>query len=134
MDASFLGSELACHIRDYGRWLIGEPQWKDRCFVSAEAQDRKTIMILLRARAAMSVWHRLSERIRRRHRSRIRRDVQRLTALQNGRGPAPRGLLDAAWEDHPRIEEWWAQADLPGLPPPFWGGDPVSAAESASRP
>jgi predicted nucleotidyltransferase len=45
---SWLGSELANHIAEYGTWLKGQGNWRHSVFVSKSSIDRKKIKILTR--------------------------------------------------------------------------------------
>ncbi len=133
----WLQSELAAHIRDYGKWLHGRPGWTQAVRVGERACARKQRVVLARSRAGLSVWRKLSERMRARYRIRIQRDIQRLAWLRRGLGPPPRALLDAAWHERPEIDVWWSEAGLAdSAPPPFWlnaGGAIMVRSVAAER-
>ena len=118
--SKWLGSELAAHVRDYGVWLRGSPTWADGVSVNQETIGRKQKMIMARSASASSVWALLSEDYRNRYRTKVRRDVQRLTYLKRGAGPPPRPVLDTAWAASPDISRWWRAAKLEGAPPDLW--------------
>lgn len=93
----WLGSELACHVAKYGRWLKGRPDWGSRCFASSQAIERKRRAIVCRARALSKHVDRVSEELVWRCTIRIRRDVQRLKALLEQEPVPTTPSLDEAW-------------------------------------
>jgi hypothetical protein len=93
----WLGSELATHVAIYGRWLVGEDDWRDRAHVSADAVRRKKMGLSLQLRELERLWPSLLPGAQARHLRRLRRETQRLWLLRNGEAVPPTRHLDEAW-------------------------------------
>jgi hypothetical protein len=96
----WLGSELASHVAAFGRWLHGSGTWKSRAFVSPRAVERKRRHLQTRVAALRESWASLSLAARRKHLTRLRRDLQRLDVMLEGRPVPPSPILDEAWSSH----------------------------------
>jgi hypothetical protein len=92
------GSELAGHVAAYGRWLRGPEDWKTEVFASPAAVQKKQRQLADRIQALEASWLNLAPAYRRRLFTLIRRDLQRLELLRQGRPVLPTPLLDHDWE------------------------------------
>jgi hypothetical protein len=93
------GSELAGHIAAYGRWLRGSDDWKKEVFSSPGAVQKKQRQLADRIEALEAGWSDLAPPYRRRLFTLIRRDLQRLELLREGRAVLPTPLLDRDWRE-----------------------------------
>jgi len=98
-DARWLGSELAGHIAAYGRWMHGEPKWRESVVSSQRAVCRKTKMLENHVRALNRSWTFFPERYRRLHARLLRQDMQRLHRLASGNPVPPTPILDQEWRE-----------------------------------
>jgi len=101
-DRTWLGSELATHIAEFGVWLHGSDRWRSNARCSDLAADTKRLTIELRAAALQKRWDTLRSDFRHHHATVIRQDVQRLLLLQQKRPVPPTRLLDNDWENSQR--------------------------------
>lgn len=92
------GSELAGHIAAYGRWLHGPGDWRTEVFSGALAVQRKQRQLEDRMQAFLASWDDLAPPYRYRLFTLIRRDLQRLELLCQGRPVPPTPLLESAWQ------------------------------------
>jgi hypothetical protein len=106
----WLGSELASHIAEYGHWLAGSGAWRGRARISRRALDAKLSAIQMMLAELDRLWIHLLPPARVRHAMRVRRDIQRLQVLCEGRAVPPRPYLDELWAGSNAAEE-----DLPAL-------------------
>lgn len=90
----WLGSELANHISFYGVPLDARPEWFSHAQVGEAAAARKERRISAYIRSLEMHWHELSTGARSRYAIKVRRELQRLKLLQNGRPVPPTALLD----------------------------------------
>jgi predicted nucleotidyltransferase len=91
------GSELAVHIAAFGVWLKGHRSLP-RCIApSQQTIIHRRDQIVARCRAVANRWSLLESNFKRKHASKIRRDLQRLTLLKSGRANIPAPALDDQW-------------------------------------
>jgi hypothetical protein len=95
--ATWLGSELANHVAHFGKWLHGQDTWSHRVFTSGRAIDFKRTLIVSRARSLEELWKVLRHEYRKKHATKVRRDLQRYELLKAGLAVKPSALLDANW-------------------------------------
>src|SRR6202789_1940735 len=93
------GSELAGHIAAHGRWLQGVSNWKAEVFSSPAAVEKKRRQLQDRIRGLDANWNSLAMPYRRRLFTLVRRDLQRLELLEEGRPIPPTPLLDGVWQN-----------------------------------
>jgi hypothetical protein len=108
------GSELACHIAAFGVWLKGHRHVPMGVIPSKETIMRRRDKIEARCRALSNYWVALAPSFRMKHVTKIRRDLQRLELLQQGRPNLPAPELDARWSnasDRASIFQRWIQDD-----------------------
>lgn len=94
--SAWLSSELAAHIVRYGRLIVGAYDWLDEVNTSQAALG-KLRRTLARFSALERAWFDLNEEHRSRRTKLLRRDLQRVIALQETRTVPPTRLLDDAW-------------------------------------
>lgn len=97
----WLGSELANHIASYGIWLTGKGEWRSDVFTSQEAKRFKRRLIVARTRGLEKAWNHFGEIYRRKHVTKLRRDLQRLVYLSEERAVPPTVFLDREWSEVP---------------------------------
>jgi hypothetical protein len=90
----WLGSELANHISAYGVPLGPRPDWFDLAAISPAAVMRKEKRIAAYIRSLKVHWNDLSATAKTRYELKIRRELQRLQFLQNGKAVPPTKILD----------------------------------------
>lgn len=94
---AWLTSELAGHVAQWGRWLAGEPAWKDSANPGPEACLEKRRRIDRRVAAWERSWSLCSPRLRARYALALRRDLQRHETLLHGQAVPPSAVLDQDW-------------------------------------
>ncbi len=97
LSPKWLGSELADHVARYGVWLKGVGRWRRTVLVGNAAVDFKRHLIRSRARALFAAWETLGEPYRIKHVIKLRRDLQRLECLIEGKSIPPTPYLDKEW-------------------------------------
>jgi hypothetical protein len=95
--ASWLESELASHIARYGICLKGNTGWCRQVSIGSRALDRKSRRISSLVRNLRQSWTRLHPLFKARYKTTIRRELQRLSLLQQGIPTPPTPILDAEW-------------------------------------
>jgi len=96
----WLGSELATHIAAYGKWLLGVDSWSQKAFVSRRAKQTKRRAVLTQSQELSRLWSSLLPSRQAKQARRLRRQVQRLAYLVDGRAVPSSPLLDLAWKRH----------------------------------
>lgn len=94
----WLGSELACHISHYGVPLNDRPAWFDLTYVSGEAKSRKENRIHAYLRALDKYWDYLGPKKQARFSTKIRREVQRFSFINDSLPVPPTRILDRSFE------------------------------------
>ena len=92
----WLSSELATHISMYGVWLKGSGLWRDRVSVDTRTVATKTRRLLSLIRATEIYWAQLHPSIRRKYKTTLRREFQRLDLLLGGEAIPPTPMLDGS--------------------------------------
>ena len=93
----WMNDEIASHIREYGVWLRGSPNWTENNQISQSAIDRKVARIKKYLRSLPHSWLKLDEVYRNKYALKLRRETQRLIFLESQRGVPPTRLLDENW-------------------------------------
>ena len=96
---SWLRSELAGHVLQYGVWLKGSGAWRERVFVGPEAVRQKERRLTSLVRSVKHSWERLHPAFQLKYRVSIRRELQRLLLLQAAIPIPPTPVLDLEWRD-----------------------------------
>jgi predicted nucleotidyltransferase len=91
------GSELACHLANYGIWLKGTRTVPKHVSPSTDTINRRRYLIDSRMRALTTYWPQLRSEFRKKHALKVRRDLQRLRLLEAGRANLPAPALDKQW-------------------------------------
>jgi len=100
---SFLGSELANHVAVFGVWLKGSDEWRHRVFVSHNAIMRKCDAIVRHVASYVRIQQCFSPSYVIKHRTLLRRNLQRLSMLANGEAVPPSKFLDELAADESSI-------------------------------
>jgi len=98
--SNWLGSELAGHVAKYGSWLRGEGDWRTRTKVSSHAILAKRRRVEVRIDFQRAYASGLLEPYLVKHVTLLRRDIQRLSYLQNGLPVPVTPYLDSEWREH----------------------------------
>jgi len=102
----WLGSELATHIAVYGKWIKGTNTWANCFRPNAHALKLVRKRVQTRAIALRHYWRQLIPTHRTKHMLRLRRDLQRLLMMREGRPPVASGTLDREWRAHGANRAW----------------------------
>lgn len=94
---TWLGSELANHIAEYGCWLHGTPTWTHGVYIDEHTIHAKRAAILARLGASLMAWDNLQGSTQDFYRLKLRHDLQRLRIMETGHPVPPRPQLDQAW-------------------------------------
>lgn len=95
----WLQSELAVHVRHYGVWIKGSPDWLDRAQIGEQAIREKRRRVEAFMRHLPDSWSRLDEAFRAKYSIKIRREAQRLLLLSRRVPVPPTRMLDTSWSD-----------------------------------
>ena len=93
----WLGSELATHVAAYGTWIKGKNTWAISSRPNAHAILLIEKRIQERADTLVEQWPFLLTAFRKKHLTRLRRDLQRYALMLAGNPPVPVGMLDREW-------------------------------------
>lgn len=104
--SEWLGSELAQHVAHYGCWLSGENTWGSAVFSSERAILQKADQIKARVHALIPRWDRLLPPYHRKYSRLVRRDLQRLQLLAEGKAVPPSPALDSEWSEQTVLAAW----------------------------
>ncbi len=96
----WLGSELASHIAEYGKWEKGCGSWRQQARISDRAAMRKQARIVGLLMRAPKWWSRLHPIFHAKYKITIRRELQRLDLLRNQIPVPPTRILDSDWDSH----------------------------------
>lgn len=112
--SEWLGSEIANHIAEHGKWLKGDGRWAQDVSISAVAVTKKRCQITSHVRAVMKHWDVLNGLRRQRQLQLIRRQLQRLEKLADATPVPATPLLDRAWNQlcEKPLNKWCEQALL----------------------
>jgi hypothetical protein len=95
---AWLASELAGHVARWGRWIHGTPDWVSEAICGDLAREHKARRLAARLSALEQAWDLLPPAYRHKHRTLVRRDLQRHALLARGEAVPPSRLLDDAWQ------------------------------------
>jgi predicted nucleotidyltransferase len=117
----WLGSELASHIAEYGKWIKGGGSWRDQVRVSNRAAMRKQARIVGLLMCAPKWWSKLHPVFHSKYKLTIRRELQRLDLLRKKIPVPPTRTLDSDWDQHRSARNCLVKvaATLPLNPPAF---------------
>lgn len=96
---AWLRSELAFHVRHYGVWIKGTPDWIDRAQIGQQAIGEKRRRVEAFMRHLPDSWSRLDEGFRIKYSIKVRREAQRLLLLSRRVPVPPTRMLDTCWGD-----------------------------------
>lgn len=96
----WLGSELASHIAQYGKWIKGPGSWRHQVHISHRAATRKEARIVGLLMCAPKWWSKLHPVFHTKYKLTIRRELQRLDLLRQRIPVPPTHTLDADWVQH----------------------------------
>lgn len=94
----WLGSELASHIAEYGKWIKGSGFWRDQVCISERAAMRKQARIAGLLMRAPKWWSKLHPVFHAKYKLTIRRELQRLDLLRKKIPVPPTCTLDFNWD------------------------------------
>ena len=94
----WLQNELASHISQYGVWIKGTPEWRDRTEIGAAVVEAKRRRVAAFMRCLPARWSELEEVFRIKYAVKVRREAQRLYLLERGLPVPPTKMLDG-WRD-----------------------------------
>lgn len=94
---SWLQSELASHVAEYGTWIKGVPQWTEHARIGPKAIGQKRRRISAFMRSLPNSWPKLEECFRAKYSVKLRRETQRLILLEQGVPVPPTRILDHSW-------------------------------------
>ena len=119
----WLGSELASHIAEYGKWIKGFGSWRHQVHISDRAAMRKQARIVGLLMCAPKWWSKLHPVFHTKYKLTIRRELQRLDLLRKNTPVPPTHALDHSWNQHrsARDRDYLVEiaATLPLNPPAF---------------
>jgi predicted nucleotidyltransferase len=95
----WLQSELALHVRHYGVWIKGTPDWIDRAQIGQPAIGEKRRRVEAFMRHLPDSWSRLDESFRVKYSIKVRREAQRSLLLSRRVPVPPTRMLDTSWDD-----------------------------------
>jgi hypothetical protein len=96
----WLGSELAAHIAEYGKWIKGCGSWRNQVRISDRAAMRKQARIMGLLMCAPKWWSKLHPVFHTKYKLTIRRELQRLDLLRKQIPVPPTRTLDSDWDRH----------------------------------
>lgn len=94
---TWLQSELATHVGQYGTWIKGMPLWKHDLRIGLKTVDEKRRRVSAFMRALQNSWFKLEECFRVKYSVKLRRETQRLILLERNVAIPPTRILDYAW-------------------------------------
>lgn len=117
----WLGSELASHIAEYGKWIKGFGSWRYRVRISDRAAMRKQARIVGLLMRAPKWWSKLHPVFQTKYKLTIRRELQRLDLLRRKTPVPPTFTLDSDWDQRRSANDCLVKvvATLPLNPPAF---------------
>jgi predicted nucleotidyltransferase len=117
----WLGSELASHIAQYGKWIKGPGSWRHQAHISDRAAMRKEARIVGLLMCAPKWWSKLHPVFHTKYKLTIRRELQRLDLLRQRIPVPPTRTLDADWVQHRSARDYLLEvaATLPLNPLAF---------------
>jgi hypothetical protein len=96
----WLGSELASHIAEYGKWIKGFGFWRHQVRISDRAAMRKQARLVGLLMRGPKWWSKLHPVFHTKYRLTIRRELQRLDLLRRKTPVPPTCTLDSEWDRH----------------------------------
>lgn len=117
----WLGSELASHIAEYGKWIKGFGFWRHQVRISDRAAMRKQARIVGLLMRAPKWWSKLHPVFHTKYKLTIRRELQRLDLLRRKTPVPPTCTLDSDWNQHRSASDYLLEvaATLPLNSPAF---------------
>jgi hypothetical protein len=117
----WLGSELASHIAEYGKWIKGFGSWRYHVHISDRAATRKQARIVGLLMRAPKWWSKLHPVFHTKYKLTIRRELQRLDLLRKKIPVPPTCTLDSDWDRHRSVSDYLlaVAATLPLNSPAF---------------
>ena len=117
----WLGSELAAHIAEYGKWIKGCGSWRHQVHTSDRAALRKQARIVGLLMCAPKWWPKLHPVFHTKYKLTIRRELQRLDLLRKQIPVPPTRTLDSDWERHRSATDYLVEvaSTLPLSPSAF---------------
>ena len=94
----WLGSELASHIAEYGKWVKGCGSWRHQVRISDRAAMRKEARVVGLLMCAPKWWSKLHPVFHSKYKLTIRRELQRLDLLRKKTPVPPTHTLDSDWD------------------------------------
>jgi len=92
-------SELASHIKHYGVWIQGTPDWLDDVQIGQDAIREKRRRVEAYMRYLPESWSKLDEAFRKKYSIKVRREAQRLLLLNRNVPIPPTRMLGAGWAE-----------------------------------
>ena len=96
----WLGSELASHIAEYGKWIKGSGSWRHRVHISDRAVMRKEARISGLLMYGPKWWSKLHPVFHTKYKLTIRRELQRLDLMRHKIPVPATRTLDSEWDRH----------------------------------
>jgi hypothetical protein len=96
---AWLQSELALHVKRYGIWIKGTPDWINDVQIGQRAIAEKRRRVNAFMRYLPDSWSRLDEGFRVKYSIKVRREAQRLLLLSRHVPVPPTRMLDESWGD-----------------------------------
>ncbi len=117
----WLGSELASHIAEYGKWIKGCGSWRHQVHISDRAAMRKEARIVGLLMCAPKWWSKLHPVFHTKYKLTIRRELQRLDLMRQKIPVPPTHTLDSDWDRHRSARDYLVEvaATLPLNPLAF---------------
>ena len=94
----WMGSELASHVAEYGKWIKGRGSWQNHVHVSHRATMRKQARVLGLLMSGPKWWSKLHPMFHNKYKLMIRRELQRLDLMRQKIAVPPTFTLDSDWE------------------------------------
>jgi Nucleotidyltransferase domain len=102
----WLGSELASHIAEYGKWIKGYGSWRHQVRISDRAAMRKQARVVGLLMRAPKWWSKLHPVFHAKYKLTIRRELQRLDLLRRKTPVPPTCTLDSDWSQHSSASDY----------------------------
>jgi hypothetical protein len=102
MMEEWLGSELASHVARHGVWLKGAGAWRALVRVSPTVVSKKAARLRRQVETFGKLFERSESAREGKHRTLLRRSLQRLHRMQLNEPVPPTLVLDEEWESLPR--------------------------------
>lgn len=97
MTEEWLGSELASHVARYGIWLKGAGAWRSHARVAPNVVSKKAARLRRQVGTFGKLFQRRNSARELKHRTLLRRSLQRLHRMQHEDPVPPTRVLDEEW-------------------------------------